>query len=158
MKTVHDLKNPVLSISTIVNDCNMDMKNIRDATNNEIEDLQDMLDNLRMDFKSRMSMSVIEVKREVKSTELLKCLKRSQKLLAKNGKNSLTIESNENFPQKILVQQLNLKRMINNLISNALKHTNKGIITVYADLIQAEDISTKKGYIHVGSVINPNKK
>ena len=87
MKTVHDLKNPILSISTIVNDCHMNMKNIRDATNNEIEDLQDMLDNLRMDFKSRMGMSVTEVKREVKSTELLKCIKRSQKLLAKNGKN-----------------------------------------------------------------------
>jgi len=95
MKTVHDLKNPIYSISTIVNDDTLSIKEIRVATNSEIEDLQDMLDNLRMEFKLSEGMSIIENLREVNSSEFLRGFRRSMKLLAKNGKNRLTVESHE---------------------------------------------------------------
>jgi len=65
------------------------------VTNNEIEDLQDMLDNLRMEFKFSEGMSTKENVREVDSSEFLRGFKRSMKLLAKNGKNRLTVESHE---------------------------------------------------------------
>jgi len=95
MKTLHDLKNPIQSISTIVNDDTLTLKEIRDATNNEIEDLQEMLDNLNMEFKLKEGMSIKENVREVNSNEFLRGFKRSMKLLAKNGKNTLTVESQE---------------------------------------------------------------
>lgn len=47
MKTVHDLKNPILSISSILNDNDHEIKDIKLKANQEIEDLNDMLDNLR---------------------------------------------------------------------------------------------------------------
>jgi len=103
---------------------------MRDATNNEIEDLQDMLDILRMEFKFSEGMSTHENLREVKSAEYLRGFKRSMKLLAKNGKNKLTIDSHHHFPEKLLLQQLNIKRIINNLLSNSLKHTLRGDISL----------------------------
>jgi len=106
------------------------IKEIRELVNNEVEDLQDMLDILRMEFKFIEGMRCDETLREVKSSEFLRGFKRSMKLLAKNGKNRLTIESHNNYPEKLLLQQLNIKRIINNLLSNALKHTVHGDITL----------------------------
>jgi len=130
MKTVHDLKNPISSIGSIVNDNDYDLKEIREKTNHEIEDLNEMLDNLRYEFKQSKGMSLDEAIREVSTKELLDCIKRSQKLLAKNGKNKLIIESHQNCPSIIAVKQLSLKRVINNLMSNALKHTRNGRINM----------------------------
>jgi len=106
-----------------VNDDSLSIEEMRLATNSDVEDLQDMLDNLRMEFKYSEGMCTNEVAREVKSGDFLRGFKRSMQQLAKNGKNILTIKSHEDFPTKIKVQQLNVKRIINNLLSNALKHT-----------------------------------
>jgi len=73
-------------------------------------------------------MSINENTREVNSSDFLRGFKRSMKLLAKNGKNRLTVETHNDFPTKLLVQQLNVKRIINNLLSNAIKHTSQGNI------------------------------
>jgi len=85
-----------------------------------------MLDNLRVEFKTSQGMSVKENLREVDTVEFLKGFKRSQKLLAINGQNRLTIESHDLMPVLICIQQLNIKRVINNLLSNSLKHTRGG--------------------------------
>jgi len=135
MKTVHDLKNPIHSINSIIHDDTLSIKEMRVATNNEIEDLQDMLDGLRLEFKLNEGMSINENKREVDSSEFLKGFKRSMKLLAKNGKNRLTVETDENYPNKLLLQQLNVKRILNNLLSNALKHTTNGNVSLYSEII-----------------------
>lgn len=52
MKVIHDIKNPVLAIMQIMNDSETNQDTIRENTNTELEDLMDMLDNLRAEFKS----------------------------------------------------------------------------------------------------------
>lgn len=101
MKTVHDLKNPIFVISQLVNDKELDMKSLRSSANNEIEDLHDMLDNLRLEFKTKQGMNIDEKFREVKIKELTRGLTRAHTLLAKNGKNKLVIDSQVTFPDKI---------------------------------------------------------
>jgi len=100
------------------------------AINTETEDLQDMLDNLRIEFKTLHGMAVEEKSRHVKFIQLLEGIKRPHILLAKNGKNILSIDTQSNFPEIVYIQQLNVKRIVNNLISNALKHTNKGKVSI----------------------------
>lgn len=75
-------------------------------------------------------MSLNEISRDIETIDLLDCFKRSQKLLARNGKNRLIIESHQNFPQTIHIQPLSIKRIVNNLLSNALKHTNNGSVSL----------------------------
>lgn len=89
-----------------------------------------MLDNLRLEFKTKQGMNIEEKFREVKMIELIRGLKRTHTLLAKNGKNRLCIDTFDNFPDVILLQVLNVKRVVNNLITNSLKHTNNGTVTV----------------------------
>jgi len=48
MKIIHDLKNPVTAIMQVLNDkSDTSIENMRKQTNIELEDLIDMLDNLR---------------------------------------------------------------------------------------------------------------
>jgi len=119
-----------------------------------------MLDHLRMEFKTSKGMSVKENLREIKIAEFLKGFKRSQKLLAKNGSNVLRIESQSSMPKVILLQQLNVKRVVNNLLSNALKHTKSGSVTLLTGLVKSGQLldGSAEGLIHVGSKIIPNSK
>ena len=123
MKTIHDLKNPVNAISNIVNDTEISISKMRNLTNNEIEDLQDMLDNLRIEFKTSQGMNIVEKFRQITFKEFVKGIKRTHKNLSKNGKNNFKVKVQLDFPEIIEIQSLSVKRIVNNLISNALKHT-----------------------------------
>lgn len=89
MKVIHDLKNPVIAVMQSVNDLDIDLIKLREIVNIELEDLQDMLDNLRAEFKHAYKMNMDELPREVQTKEFLKSLKRTHHRLAKNGKNGL---------------------------------------------------------------------
>ena len=54
------------------------------------------------------------------------------------------------------MQQLNLKRVINNLVSNALKHTNSGKVILYTGLVESDELNDKmiEDYLHVGATID----
>jgi len=117
-----------------------------------------MLDNLRLSFKTSRGMSVKENLREVNTTEFLKGFKRSQKSLSKNGQNRLTIESHHDMPVVLCIQQLNVKRVVNNLLSNSLKHTRGGQVSLYTGLVESDEIEliSIEECIHIGARIIPD--
>lgn len=130
MRLIHDLKNPVSAILQILNDHDLNYEKAKELTFVELEDLMDMLDNTRSEFKTWQLMDVDEQKRELDSVEFIKGLKRTHSRHAKNRSNSLRFSTESFFPKKLWVQRLNLKRVTNNLITNAIKHTQKGYVDV----------------------------
>lgn len=152
MKVIHDLKNPVIACRQTVNDKEIiELEKVREIANQELEDLEDMLENLRTEFKARQLMDLKEQHRMVSTEEFIMSLKSSHTRLAKNGNNSLLLEAGEEFPESLKLQRLNTKRIINNLISNSLKHTTCGEVSVTLSIQTARDIEhTFAEYICVG--------
>lgn len=140
MKTIHDLKNPLIACRQAVNDSDLTLAKLRDVANQELEDLEDMLENLRTEFKVRNLMDLKEQPRSVNSEEFIMSLKSSHTRLAKNGKNLFILETSEGFPINLKIQRLNTKRIINNLITNSLKHTNAGNVSVMFSIVNKRDI------------------
>lgn len=106
LKTIQDLKNPVTAIAQIINEpetLKHEIQTVKSSINIELEDLDDLLDNLKLEFKSKHGLEINEVPRECKTTELLKSLRRTQNRLAKNGRNKLIFESENNFPEILLI-------------------------------------------------------
>ena len=56
MKTIHDLKNPILAIQHAVQDTSMNIDQTRALVISETIDLSEMLENLRAEFKCRHGM------------------------------------------------------------------------------------------------------
>jgi len=98
MKVLHDIKNPVLALISIVNDVNLTKEEIQKIANADLEDINDMLDNLRTEFKSRYKLDSKEEIREINTIEFLENLSRSQLRLATNGNNNFIVEAEENVP------------------------------------------------------------
>lgn len=101
MKTIHDLKNPAMAVSQIINEQDNQGVKVRDITkmvNTELEDLTDMLDNLRAEFKQKHGMGINEQPREIKSSDFLRGIRKTHQRLASNGRNKLEITSEEKFP------------------------------------------------------------
>jgi len=126
MKIIHDLKNPLIAVQTILKyaDIAVDLLGL---LNFELEDMTEMLEVLRFEFKSKNGMSLEENKAYKQSKEFIESLANTHKSLAENGNNAL-IFSLSQFPDIMYIPVSIIKRIINNLISNALKHTKDGII------------------------------
>lgn len=130
MRVIFDLKNPISAIMQTLNDHELNFEKVKEVSFVELEDLTDMLDNLRAEFHSWHLMDVNEPERELDSIEFIKALKRTHSRNAKNRSNHLRITTESFFPKKLWCQRLNLKRVTNNLITNAIKHTQNGTIDV----------------------------
>lgn len=121
MRSISDIKNPVNHIYQILNDPDLSFEKAKDNSFIELEDLNDMLDNLRKEFISYLLVDVNERHREMDSSEFILALKRTHSRQAKNRHNKIYFTTESFFPKKLWVQRLNIKRIINNLISNAIK-------------------------------------
>lgn len=130
MKTLHDLKNPVYSLLSIVNDTKLPITELRTSANSELEDISEMLDNLKVEFKSRYQMDYKEEKRDIKITDFLEHLSRAHIRLANNGNNHFSLQAEQNMPKFIRIPKLTVMRVCNNLITNSMKHTKNGTVTV----------------------------
>lgn len=64
------------------------------------------------------------------SEELVEGFKRSHSRMAMNFNTYLKFNTDIYFPKKIWIQKLNLKRVTNGLISNAIKHTHNGRVVI----------------------------
>jgi len=98
MKILHDIKNPVLALISTINDTSLTREDIQSIANADLEDINDMLDNLRAEFKSRYKLDSKEEIREINTIEFLEHLSRAQLRLAKNGNNNFVIQAEENVP------------------------------------------------------------
>jgi len=113
-----------------------------------------MLEVLRFEFKAKNGMKLEEIKEYKDSKEFVMSVANTHKSLAVNGNNALMISLHQ-FPEQIYISVTTIKRIINNFISNALKHTKDGVVTVKFE--QVDHIAYCSGnvpLIHKGS--NPD--
>mmetsp|Transcript_14110 Transcript_14110/g.11659 ORF Transcript_14110/g.11659 Transcript_14110/m.11659 type:complete len:215 (-) Transcript_14110:733-1377(-) len=154
MKVIHDLKNPLIALQTILSYGNIDTE-ILNLMNFEINDLKEMLEVLRFEFKSKNGMTLEETKEYKHSIEFVKSIANTHKTLAENGNNALLI-SLDQFPEYMYISVSTIKRIINNFISNALKHTKDGRIKIsFNKVCEIANCSEDVELIHKGSEINP---
>lgn len=122
----------------LTNDLKVALETLNDSQrqiNFEIEDMEEMIENLKTEFKSKNQMKFKEEVKEVEAKEFLQSLQNSHMKLADIANNKLTLKIYEKFPIKILVAKSLLKRILNNFISNALKHTKEGEVNVGFSII-----------------------
>ena len=130
MKTIHDLKNPILAIQHAVQDTSMNIDQTRTLVISETLDLSEMLENLRTEFKCRHGMEFYEKPTQVVASTFIETFLHSHSNLAHNGENGLEFKLKKGFPLQIAIQKMNVKRIVNNLITNSLKHSLKGKVRI----------------------------
>jgi len=59
MKIIHDLKNPLIALQSILKHANIAI-DVMSSINFELNDIKEMLDKLRLEFKSKNGMSLKE--------------------------------------------------------------------------------------------------
>jgi len=91
MKNIHDLKNPLLACKQIVNDNELEILDIKIHANKELEDLEDMMENLRTGLKARNDIELKEEFRIEETEEFIISLKRAHARLSENGNNRFRI-------------------------------------------------------------------
>lgn len=128
MKIIHDLKNPIISIKQTILDPDNSINTIINTCESDLEDMQEMLENMRAEFKYKQGMNFEE---EFKSVDILKFVKTyipTFSQLAENGRNKLMITVQNQCPEQVKIKRSIVKRITNNLISNSLKHTMNGMV------------------------------
>ena len=166
MKVIHDLKNPIIAIQGIIQDLH-DEKLERNI-NCELDGMREMLEVLKTEFKANNNMSFKEKYELVNSKDLADSLLYTHQKLAFNGKNSMTVNIQSNFPERILISPTITKRIINNLISNSLKHTTNRTINIeFTNCKSVSDIDIdhnsdsfedKINFIHKGVIPDPYQR
>jgi len=144
MKIIHDLKNPVQAILSVINDSKLDPNYMRSIANADLEDINEMLDNLKAEFKSRHNMECKEDEREIKTVEFLENISRSHIRLANNGNNTFEIATDDSIPDVIKIKKITVSRICNNLISNSLKHTHCGNVNLVFRVSNDSDFTDKE--------------
>ena len=97
MKVLHDLKNPIIALISTIYDKSLDVKAMRIITNADLEDIDEMLYNLKTEFKSRQNLSSKEQKRDVDTIKFLENIAIAQNRIAKNGNNNFTLNADTIF-------------------------------------------------------------
>lgn len=107
----------------ICQECKIILKNLKNEVTTELNDLLEMLENLKTSFKLGNNMDIFEENILISTNEIVQSIGKSHTKLALNGFNKFSIEIMKNFPLKLLIQKTLFKRVVNNIISNSLKHT-----------------------------------
>lgn len=111
------------------------MTETRKSINQEIEDMEEMIENLKTEFKSQNKMKFKEELKEIHTQSFLKSFRNAHEKLAESGKNLYRMKMVYNFPPTFTMAKSLLKRILNNFISNALKHTKNGQVTLSFEII-----------------------
>ena len=135
---------------------------MKSEINFETSDLMEMLENLKTSFKLGHSMDIVEEKIDISTHDVVLSICKTHKKLAINGCNAYKVQVEKFFPKHLHIQKTLFKRVVNNIISNSLKHTYCGVVQIlftHTDKVY-ESCATffDSEYIHVGSdyIVNEN--
>jgi len=148
MKIIHDMKNPLLGVKYRIEEISdltiNEYNKLKDYCNGIIEELNDaieMTDQIRIGFKIKNDMKLEEDKVNVDINKFADGIKFSMMNLCSQTLNKLIIKINKDCIDNIDIQYTLLKRIINNFVSNALKHTYNGCVNVNIKIINLIDIT-----------------
>ena len=130
MKVIHDLKNPILSIKNCLIDIKINPETVQKTAQLDCEDMEEMLENMRAQFKLSQGMELKEELKDVEAKEFAKSFGSTHQALAENGHNFLHINVEAGFPKVLRIPRTLVKRTANNFITNSLKHTEKGHVYI----------------------------
>jgi len=152
MKVIHDLKNPIISIQQTIMDPDVSVNTIVNTCKSDLEDMQEMLENMRAEFKYKQGMSFQEELKEVDILNFTRTYLPTHSQLAENGRNNLIITVLKDCPEKLYIKRTIVKRITNNFISNSLKHTMGGFVKItFAKVSAYSIISSTYDWLHVGT-------
>lgn len=142
MKVVHDLKNPVMSLKQWIKDYELTepIVSFKKNTLNDIDDIEEMLENMRAEFKFKQGMKFSEIANQINMFEFARSFITTHTQLASDNKNNLKIILSKNLPEVAFIKRSLVKRIINNFISNSLKHTLSGEVQIKFSIENSENI------------------
>lgn len=102
--------------------------------------MEEMIENLKTEFKSKNQMKFKEEQKEINSVSFLKSFKNAHSKLTESGQNLFRMQLANDFPDRITVAKSLMKRILNNFISNALKHTKNGEVTLSFEILSKNQL------------------
>ncbi|MCP4913014.1 MAG: response regulator [Oligoflexia bacterium] len=143
----HELRTPlngILGASQLI-----DKENLKDDQKEYLEIVHQSGENLLELINSILDLSKIEANKinieehEVNINTLLNNLYQVHSLQAKHNGNQLKLEKNGEIPQVVLADALRLKQILNNFLSNAIKFTKNGSVTLKCNVIDKTEQKVK---------------
>jgi len=98
MKVIHDIKNPILAAQAIIDSSNIN-KDDKELVNSELNDMLNLLEDLKIEFKYKNGMKFKENKEWKKTKDVVQSLMAANKKMAINGNNALEFSVSKRFPE-----------------------------------------------------------
>lgn len=121
----------------------------------------EMLENLKASFQITQAMENCENLESLPVEELVHSVGCSQRKLAKTGNNSLKFDVDQLVPKSLTIKKNLVKRVVNNMLTNSLKHTQNGSVNVnisMTDTLKATDAQKfMESAMTVGAVRDPGQ-
>jgi len=104
----------------------------------ELEESLDMIDRIRYGFKIKNNMLLDEKETKCELFELQMSLIYSNEIICEKNNNMLEIKIDMDMPTNFNTKYMIIKRVLNNLISNSLKHTFNNNVYVNFEFMESE--------------------
>ena len=112
---------------------------------------------MRAEFKLKQGMQLKEEATLIQTSDISNSFASTHSELSKKGRNRMNIRITKGFPKVLRIPRTIIKRIANNLITNSLKHTEKG--EVHVEFKNSNEVGpAETGWVQVGSTPEPNQK
>lgn len=142
----HELRTPlygVIGMADIIESEHVELKKdkyfnaLKFSSNYLLSLINDVLNVYKIeDTKFELIYENVEIRKEIS------VIRESLGIIAKSNKNQLNIEVSDTVPQFVKTDLTRFSQILINLISNSLKFTKKGVVSIKLDLLQ-EDTTQK---------------